>query len=342
MTSQGNKIIDRTRKILPGLIVSIILALVSTFLAKFVPSLGAASISIFLGMFVGNLFLNQQVFQKGYKYAETDLLSYSIVLLGATLSIGTLSEIGFNGILYIIIQMTITIIGAIFIGSKLGFNKNFSLLMAGGNAVCGSSAIAAISPVINADDEEKGIVITIVNIIGIVLMFLLPTIGYFLYNNDTLQTSALIGGILQSVGQVVASATMVNNDVKDMSTIFKIVRIIFLVVVVFVFGYLKNKSTDEIVEEEVEDIEEKKIRIPWYVIGFFIMCALYSLNIINEELSALCKEISHWLEIIALAAIGLRVNIKLLLKQGKNASLYALFMGMTQIVSALILIAILL
>ena len=196
--------------------------------------------------------------------------------------------------------------------------------------------------VFGADDKEKGISITIVNVTGIVLMFLLPIISQFLYNNEITQTSAMVGGILQSVGQVVASGAMVNEHVKDLSTIFKIVRIIFLVVVVFVLGHLKHKSNKEIIEEEVQDIEKGKIKIPWYVIGFFITCALFSLNIINTDVSVLCKEISNKFEIIALAAIGLRVNVKDLIKQGKSVSLYGLFIALLQIVSAITLIGILL
>ena len=331
-------VVKNIKSILPGFIVALIVALSSMFLAKFVPALGAAPIAIFLGMFVGNIFLNQKVFQRGYKFSESDLLSYSIVLLGATLSISTISEIGLNGVMFIVLQMTATIIGALYIGKKLGFAQNFRFLMASGNAVCGSSAIAATAPVIDADDNDKGIAITIVNVTGIVLMFLLPLLGDILYKNDTLHTSA----ILQSMGQVVASGAMVNEGVKDLSTIFKIVRIIFLVVVVFVFGHLKNKTNKEIAVEEVEDVKNRKIKVPWYVIGFFIMCGLFSVNIISSDLSALCKEVSKVLEIIALAAIGLRVNIRELIKQGKNATLYAMFVGLVQIVSAVVLIGILL
>ncbi len=232
MKKNKSKFIQNIIDIIPGFLVSLIVALISMFIATFIPKLGAASIAIFLGMFVGNVFLNQKVFQKGYKFSETDLLSYSIVLLGATLSISTISEIGFSGVLFIVLQMAITVIGALFIGKKLGFSDNFRYMMASGNAVCGSSAIAATAPVIGANDKEKGISITIVNVTGIVLMFLLPLISQILYNNETTQTSAMIGGILQSVGQVVASGAMVNEHVKDLSTIFKIVRIIFLVVVV--------------------------------------------------------------------------------------------------------------
>ncbi len=335
MKKNKSKFIQNIIDIIPGFLVSLIVALISMFIATFIPKLGAASIAIFLGMFVGNVFLNQKVFQKGYKFSETDLLSYSIVLLGATLSISTISEIGFSGVLFIVLQMAITVIGALFIGKKLGFSDNFRYMMASGNAVCGSSAIAATAPVIGANDKEKGISITIVNVTGIVLMFLLPLISQILYNNETTQTSAMIGGILQSVGQVVASGAMVNEHVKDLSTIFKIVRIIFLVVVVFGLGHLKHKSNKEILEEEVEEIEKGKIKIPWYVIGFFITCALFSAHIISDDISVMCKE-------IALAAIGLRVNVKDLIKQGKAVSLYGLFIGLIQILTAILLIAVLL
>lgn len=338
----NKNIISKIIDILPGFLVALLVAIISIFFSKFVPKLGAASIAIFLGMFVGNVFLNQDIFKKGYKFSETDLLSYSIVLLGGTISVSTISEIGFSGIVFIIIQMTVTIVGAIYIGKKLGFGANFTYLMASGNAVCGSSAIAATAPVIDADDKEKGIAVTIVNVTGIVLMFLLPVITQALYNHNLTQTSAMIGGSLQSVGQVVASGAMVNEHTKDLATIFKIVRIIFLVVVVFVLGNLKNKSNKDTLKEEQQEVKSKKIKIPWYVLGFFITCLLFSFNLISPSVSMICKQLSNKFEIIALAAIGLRVNVRDLIKQGKAVSLYGLFIGSLQIITAIILIGILL
>ncbi len=332
------KKINDIKQIIPGLLVSVLLGITSIFLSNYMPKLGAGTIAIFLGMFVGNLFLNQKVFHKGYKFAESDLLSYSIVLLGATLSVSTLMELGIGGIAFIVIQMSITIAWAIYIGKKLKFSQNFGLMMAGGNAVCGSSAIGAIAPVIDADDEEKGIAITIVNVTGIFLMFLLPLIAGKLYDHSLAPTSALIGGTLQSVGQVVASGDMVSESVKDLSTIFKIVRVILLVVVVLGFGHIKSKSNSEVVKEEVKDVKKGLVKVPWYVIGFFITCALFSLGIISEDVSVLCKSISNKFEVIALAAIGLKVNVKELVRQGKAVSIYGFAIGTMQIISAIILI----
>lgn len=336
--TKESKIMNKMKEILPGFIVSLLVALISIQLSNIIPKIGAATISIFLGIVVGNLFLGQKVFQSGYKFSESNLLSYSIVLLGGTLSVSKLMELGLNGILFVMIQMTITIVGALYIGKKLGFDQNFRFLMASGNAVCGSSAIAATAPVIDANDKDKGISITVVNVTGIFLMFLLPLISGYLYNHETIQTSAMIGGTLQSVGQVVASGAMVNEGVKDLATIFKIVRVIMLVVVVFIFGHLKHKTNTEIVAEEIVDTKKGKIKIPWYVIGFFITCALFSLNIITPEVSDIFKKISHNFEIIALAAIGLKINIKDLIQQGRAVSLYGLFVGTLQVVSVMVLI----
>jgi uncharacterized integral membrane protein (TIGR00698 family) len=232
-----------------------------------------------------------------------------------------------------------------FIGKKLGFSKHFRALMASGNAVCGSSAIGASSPVINAEDNDKGISITIVNLTGTMLMFaLIPIAGYF-YNFETLQTSALLGGILQSVGQVIAAGSMVNHNVLEMATIFKIVRIVFLVIVVlWLSREFNNKElemdTEFALEEEAYSKKKNKISVPWYIIGFFILCILFSFGLIPGEVSKTFKMISSKFEIVALAGIGMRVNISELIKQGPKASLYGLLVGLSQIIIAIILIKI--
>ncbi len=334
-------------KLSPGLILCTLISYLGTFLGNYLPGLGAASLSIFIGIIFRNLIFRETIiFAKGSAFAESHVLPYAIILLGGTLSLGTILEIGVSGVGFIVLQMTITIFSAIFIGEKLGFSRNFSLLMASGNAVCGSAAIASTAPVIQANEDEKGIAITIVNVTGTVLMLLLPFLAGIMYNYETLQTSAFIGGILQSVGQVVASGSMVNENVKDLATIFKIVRVMFLVFIVLGFSTLNNKSTKELVNEidkdnkesKCESTRKSKIKIPWYVIGFFIMCGLFSIGFISENLSLLIKTVSSRFEIVALAGIGMRVNIKTLIEQGIKASIYALAIASIQIISAITLI----
>ena len=333
----------KVKMILPGLLTSIGIAVISQLLAQRVPALGAATIAILLGILLGNTVLRQPQLAKGTKFAESKLLEYSVMLLGATMTVQTIGQIGVWGVGFILIQMTVTIVGAMWIGQRLGFSQSMRLLMAGGNAVCGSSAIASIAPVIEADEDDKGTVITLVNLMGTVLMLTLPWLGMSLFGSQTILKGALIGGTLQSVGQVVAAASMVNQATVQFATIFKIMRIMMLVVVVLIFGRLHQRTLEnELAEDAVVSGNGSGHWLPWYVAGFLILCALNSIFNLPVMIGATAHTISSWFEIIALAAIGLRLNLVNFLKAGKRLALYGLGVGTLQVVTALILINLLL
>lgn len=342
----------KIKSILPGLIICLIIGIISEILGKRFSTVGAASFAIFIGILVGNTIFKGNKYDNGTKFAEKDLLNYSIVLMGANLNLSEILELGFNGLIFVVLQMILTITITYWIGRKLKFNRKYCLLMSSGNAVCGSSAIGATAPVIDADDSDKVISITIVNVIGTILMILLPFITAALYNNETLQTSAMMGGILQSVGQVIGSAKFVSDDVVKLATVFKIIRIILLVAVVLVFEKIdlskessaKEKSNTELIKEENKDnskaIKKRKINIPWFINGFFIICILYTIGAVPQFISSMFKWISSNFEIIALAGIGMRVKINDLIKEGPKAMLYGGTVGVCQIIFAIVLISI--
>ena len=251
------------------MLTAFLVACLSKFLAIWLPSLGAATIAILLGIFLGNTFVRGANLNRGTKVAESKLLEFSVVLLGTTVTFQTIAQIGLQGVAFILIQMSLTIIFAYLIGKKLAFSDNMSLLMAGGNAVCGSSAIASIAPAIQADEEEKGQIITLVNLLGTVLMLTLPILSGILYGTNLLARSALIGGTLQSVGQVVASANMVNENAVQLAMLFKIMRIVLLVAVVYLFGRFKQSKT---AESEAELVEVTKKQCPTLVCSWLFHC----------------------------------------------------------------------
>lgn len=181
---------DKVKKMIPGIVVCVIIAMVGKVLALFMPSLGAATFAIFLGIICGNTILNKEKYNEGSAFSEKDLLSYSIVLMGASLNLSDIGSVGIGGITFIVIQMALTIAVTFFIGRKLGFNRKFSLLMSAGNAVCGSSAVASASEVVKPNAKDKGLSITMVNITGTILMFVLPVIAGVFYQHETMQTSA--------------------------------------------------------------------------------------------------------------------------------------------------------
>ena len=329
----------KIQKIIPGLFICLIIGIISEILGSQFSTIGSATFAIFIGILAGNTIFHKEIYNEGTKFAEKDLLNYAILLMGANLNIIEIAELGINGIAFVVIQMTLTILAAYFIGRKLGFNKKFSLLMSSGNAVCGSSAIGATAPVIEANESDKAISITIVNVIGTILMITIPLITAFLYNNGVAESSAMIGGILQSVGQVIGSAKFISEDVVQMATVFKIIRIILLVAVVMIFSKI-NSDEDSKNKDYSKANKSVKVGVPWYITGFFIVSLIYTLGFMPGVLSKLFKWISGNFEIIALAGIGMRVKIKDLIKEGPMAMLYGGLVGVCQIIFAIVLIRI--
>ena len=340
--------------VLPGLAASIAISLVSQFFARFLPTLGAALIAILLGMLLGNTVLNRPELGSGTKFSEKRLLEYAIVLNGLILDFQVLKSAGIKGFVFILLQMGLTIFVTYRLGKVFGFGKRFSLLMGAGNAVCGSSAIGTVSPIVQADNKEKGISITIVNLTGTALMVLLPVLGAVLYGSDTLRTSALIGGTVQSVGQVVAAAKLVNDDVVTLATVFKLMRVLLIIGVAVLYGrmnmnegeslFTRKKSAESAADASTAGTGAPaspaavSYGVPWFLTGFVVFFLIRSFIGVPDSALAASKAISTQFEVAALAAIGMRVKFADIIKEGPKAMLYGLTVGAVQVVMAVVLI----
>ena len=340
--------------ILPGLAASIIISLISQFLARFLPTLGAALIAILLGMLLGNTLLNRPELGQGTKFSEKRLLEYAIVMNGLILDFQVLKSAGIKGFVFILLQMGLTIFVTYRLGKVFGFGKRFSLLMGAGNAVCGSSAIGTVSPIVQADNKEKGISITIVNLTGTALMILLPVLGAVLYGNDTLRTSALIGGTVQSVGQVVAAAKLVNDEVVTLATVFKLMRVLLIIAVAVLYGRMNmNEGESLFTRKKIAESAANastdgtgapaspatvSYGVPWFLTGFVVFFLIRSFIGVPDSVLVASKAISTQFEVAALAAIGMRVKFADIIKEGPKAMLYGLTVGAVQVLMAVALI----
>jgi uncharacterized integral membrane protein (TIGR00698 family) len=343
--------------ILPGLAVSILISLVSQFSARFLPTLGAALIAILLGMLLGNTLLNRTELSQGTKFSEKRLLEYAIVLNGLILDFQVLKSAGLKGFVFIVLQMSLTIFITYNLGKYFGFGKRFSLLMCAGNAVCGSSAIGTVSPIVQADNKEKGISITIVNLTGTALMILLPILGAVLYGSDTLRISALIGGTVQSVGQVVAAAKLVNDDVVTLATVFKLMRVLLIIGVAVLYGRMNMDEGEPLFTRKKRAVvaageaaeaagaagaaaspSAVSYGVPWFLTGFVVFFLIRSFIGVPDSVLVASKTISTQFEVAALAAIGMRVKFADIIHEGPKAMLYGLTVGAAQVVIAIALI----
>ena len=151
----------------------------------------------------------------------------------------------------------------------------------------------------------------------------------------------MIGGVLQSIGQVIASAKFINDDVVQMATIFKIIRIVFLVVVALVFSKMNTADGEKLfIKKPGKSTQSTRIScgIPWFIIGFFIFSIISSIGIVPLPMIKAAKLISGQFEIIALAAIGMRVKFQDLLDEGPKSMLYGGLVGTMQTVLAIVLL----
>ncbi|MDR2660857.1 MAG: YeiH family protein [Lactobacillaceae bacterium] len=322
-----------------GIIVTLILSFIAKFIANWIPILGAEAIAMLLGILLGNTFLKQDFLSLGIKWAEKYPIEIGIGLMGLTVTFKTIEKLGFNGLSFILIQMTLTILIVLWIGKHIFKVHNKSaMLMSAGNAVCGSSAIASVAPTIKATDDQRRTAVATVSLTGIILLLLLPILGPQLVGKHDMLLGALVGGVVQSVGQVVGTASLINPNVVAYAILFKMLRVILLTVVVLIFAKLADKD-EGMVGSEGHNF--KKTTIPWFIIVFGILLLINSFFKLPNQLTIGAKEISNFFGIINLAGIGLNLKIDTIKKSGGNFLLYGLTTGTIQVILAVILIKIL-
>ena len=299
-----------------------IIAIISIFCSRYV-AIGSIAIAILIGFILNSLFLNKlSYYDKGISFSEKTILSIAIILLGAYIDIKIFTSISTYTILLLIIIIIVSILLCCIIGKTIGLSKNLSILLGVGNAICGSSAIAGTSKIINAKDEEIGISIAIINGLGAICIFVMP---FFLLNIFTQFTNQdygfIIGSSIQAFGQVTATGYLLNQEVGEYATIIKMIRIVmlgpFLIILNLIFKSGKSEN-------------RKLIYLPKFILGFAILSILVSLNIIPESLIILLKKISKIFLTIAMAGIGLKISFNSIFKFGIKPFIVALLSFMLQ------------
>ena len=320
---------------LTGIIATVILSIVAKILAIWLPFLGAEAIAMLLGILLGNTVLTGATWAPGIKWAEKFPIEIGIALMGLTVTLRTIEKLGINGLLFILIQMTLTIVIVLWLGGRIfKVSKQSAMLMGAGNAVCGSSAIASVSPAIGATDDQRRTAVATVSLTGVVLLLVLPVIGPYLVGNNNLLLCALVGGVVQSVGQVVGTAALINPTVVTYATLFKMLRIILLTVVVLIFAKMAQKDTTN---NQIAT-PSKGVKIPWFIIAFVILLCVNSFMSLPHLVNSGAKIISSFTGVVNLAGIGLNLKFATIKKSGGKFLTYGLVTGAVQVILAVILI----
>ena len=212
------------------------------------------------------------------------LLQVSVVGLGFGMNVTSAMKAGKEGIAFTVVSIIGTLIIGFLMGKFLKIEKKTSYLISSGTAICGGSAIAAISPVIKADEKQISVALGTIFILNSIALIIFPYIGHH-FNLSQTQFGLWCAIAIHDTSSVVGAASKYGNEALEIATTVKLARALWIIPVAFLSAvFFKNKSS--------------KIKIP-YFIGLFVLAM-----ILNTYVPAVTY-VSHYLTAFAKAGLTL-------------------------------------
>ena len=309
-----------------GVAICFTVAALSVLAEKMIPGelLGASIIALFMGTFI-NSFFHPAWMKPALKFTSKKVLKAAIVLLGASLSVNTILSVGKMTFFVMLFTFAMCFGGGYFIRKIFGLNWKLSNLISAGTGICGGSAIAAIAPVIDADDKDIAFAMSSTFLFDMVMIALYPLMGKALGMSD-IAYGIWAGTSVNDTASVVASGYAFSEAAGDFATMVKLTRTIAIIPTVLVFAYIgtRIKQREMKAANNGQKVNLTKI-VPWFIGGFLLLAIFNSVGFIPTVASTVMKSTSKYLMVSALAAIGLSTSIT----DFKKAGLAPMFYGIT-------------
>lgn len=321
---------------IPGILLSFTIAFISKFLENLVPSgmIGASVIALFLGILINHFYSPSEDLKLGITFTSKRILKFAIILLGASLNISMVLTVGKLSLSVMVFTLAACFGVGHFTGKALGLNWKMSNLISAGTGICGGSAIAAIAPVIDADDTDIAFGMSATFIFDMFMIVLFPIMGRSLGLTD-MAYGLWTGTAVNDTSSVVATGYAFSEAAGDFATMVKLTRTLAIVPTVIIFAIInariKSKSHPHI---DGPGLHISKI-VPWFILGFLFMVGLNSFGFISSEISHNFKMISKFLMVSSLAAIGLNTSFKDMKKVGIAPMVHGFIISVLVIIVAL-------
>ncbi|NDW19007.1 putative sulfate exporter family transporter [Dysgonomonas sp. 216] len=257
-------------------------------------------LALFSGIFLAFLYKGEPVFNSGKltKY----LLQISIVLMGFAMPVSEVIHTGKTGFVLTLVSVFLTLLLGILLGRIFKVEKNTSLLISGGTAICGGSAIAAIAPVINAENNQISFSLAVIFILNAVALFVFPVVGH-LFSMDETTFGYWAAIAIHDTSSVVGACAEYGEKALQVGTTVKLTRTLWIIPVAFIIAfYNKNKAS--------------KISIPWFIALFVIAILIGSYVPGMEETNGHLSWLGRKGMTIALFFIGTSIKMDEVKKVG--------------------------
>ena len=286
--------------------------------------LEALVLAILLGVAIRTVWTPGPLWHPGIAFSAKILLEIAVVMLGASVSARTVLALGPKLLLGIVLVVAIAILASFGISRLLGLPRRMAILIACGNSICGNSAIAAVAPIIGADGDEIASSIAFTAVLGVIVVLLLPLLVPVLVLSLT-QYGVLAGLTVYAVPQVLAATLPIGALSNQVGTVVKLVRVLMLGPVVLCLSLLTSKLRDETDEPAPGVTAGDRPRrgapalhelVPWFIVGFLIVLALRSTNVIPAAMLQPLKITAALLTTVSMAALGLGVDVRVVAEAG--------------------------
>jgi len=297
------------RGYLPGVLVSVIIAVAATFLSEHYGG-PVMLFALLLGM--AFYFLSQEgPCAAGIEFASKHVLRIAVGLLGAQITISEIMKLGPMPVIMVVAAVTLTMLFGVVGARAVGLSRPFGILTAGAVAICGASAALAISSVLpKSETHERDTVFTVIGVTALstIAMIVYPII-IALFHLDHAAIGVFLGGTIHDVAQVVGAGFSVSDETGNVATFTKLLRVAMLlpVVVALSFIYQAHNTT------------AAGRRLPGFLIVFAVLVVVTSLGIIPGPVLVALKGISRWSLVTAIAALGMKTSLKAMADVGGRA-----------------------
>jgi uncharacterized integral membrane protein (TIGR00698 family) len=242
----------------------------------------------------------------GIEFASKTLLRAGVALLGFRLSLSEIASLGAGSLLAVAGLLVLTIAFGILVAPLLGRHWRFGLLTGGAVAICGASAALAISAVLpRREGLEKDTLFTVmaVTTLSTVAMVTYPILTKLLGFGDA-ETGFVIGATIHDVAQVVGAGYSVSEIAGNLATLVKLERVALLPIVLLAITLFSGKG------------ERKGVGLPAFLIGFVACVLINSSGLTPPVVQTSAATLSQWLLTIAIAGLGIRTSLKVMLDLG--------------------------
>lgn len=280
--------------------------------------LDALVLAILIGTAIRTIWSPGAPWAIGISFSARTLLEVAVVLLGATISAGALLAVGPALLIGTALVVTVALFSGYGLGRLLGLPHRMAVLVACGNAICGNSAIAAAAPVIGAEPDEVAASIGFTAVLGVGVVLALPLLSVLLALNPT-AFGVFAGLTVYAVPQVLAATAPISTLSAQTGTLVKLVRVLLLGPVVIGLAVLTRSSVRI---EPGQAVAPDKVwhglhrHMPWFIFGFVALLTARSLGLIPAILLPAISSVATWMTIIAMAALGLGVDVRSVARSG--------------------------